>query len=316
MDRRALLYNTLEGTNDRIPCAFWYHFGENNKFGQAALQAHIDFYDAFEPDIMKVMNEHPFKYKGTVTCSDDFAKLEEASFDEIGYTDYIEEFKAVRKALPKDLPLLGTIQGAMVSAYHATDTPGNFVNLNNKISKAIRENPEAACHAIEISAKAQAKLCEMLMDAGCDGFFYAALGGEKTRFDEETFEKCIKPYDDYVFNTIKDKGGIAFLHMCKPEVDIPRYQGIKADVINWAVHDCPYKLNDGRKYFPGVTVFGGYDDRSGVLVEGTKEDIINEFHKIVDEAGRKKLIIGADCTLPENIEKWRVQTVLQEARKF
>ena len=47
--------------------------------------------------------------------------------------------------------------------------------------------------------------------------------------------------------------------------------------------------------------------------EGTKEEILAETDRIVKEAGRDKLIIGSDCTLPGDIEPWRIRTVIDYA---
>ena len=45
----------------------------------------------------------------------------------------------------------------------------------------------------------------------------------------------------------------------------------------------------------------------------TKQEILKETDRIVAEAGREKLIIGSDCTLPGDIEPWRIRRVIDYA---
>lgn len=110
-----------------------------------------------------------------------------------------------------------------------------------------------------------------------------------------------------VADHVRRRGAWTILHICKAQVRLPVCQGIDADIINWDVHDCLYGLREGRKLFPGKTLLGGFDDRSGVLVEADKAGIVRE-------AGRNRFILGADCTLPETIEPWRIDTVTEKAK--
>ena len=149
--------------------------------------------------------------------------------------------------------------------------------------------------------------------SGADGIYYAALGGEAYRFTEDIFTQYVKKYDSMVIDGINSTGAISILHICKDRIRFPLYSGIDADIINWDTHDCKYGIGEGRTYFPGKTLLGGFDDRTGILVEGNKDEIIRETDHIVNEAGRDRLIIGSDCTLPGDIEPWRIRTVIEYA---
>lgn len=312
MDRREKLVSVLEGSSESMLAGFWHHFNKTEKFGKPAILAHKNFFEIINPDMLKVMNEHLFVIKETIKNSDDWAKVTRLNFKDNGYDDYIEEFKAIKSQMPKDLPLFATIHGTLVSAYHATEEMGNFINPNNMVSTHLRENPEAVIKGLEVVSDTLCELVEKLIKAGADGIYYAALGGEEYRFTSELFCKYVKPYDDKVINAIHANSAISILHICKDKIVLPNYVGINADIINWDIHDCKYKLSDGRKLFPKKTLLGGFDDRTGILVEGNKSEIEQEVENIVSQAGRKKFILGADCTLPENIEPWRVQVAINK----
>ncbi len=314
MDRKECLARVLAGEDiDRVLCAFWHHYDSRHKYGKASVAAHAAFYREVPCDIFKVMNEHMFRINESIEKPSDWARVTRIPFEKGPYPGLIEEAVAIRKVLPIDLPMFATVHGVLVSAYHATDTPGNFVNPNNKVSTHLREDPASVTKGLQVVADTLCELCDRLLDAGMDGIYYAALGGEAYRFEQPFFEKYVKPFDKQVVEHVKSRGGLTILHICKGQVRLPMYQGIDADIINWDVHDCPYKLADGRKLFPGKTLLGGFDDRSGILVEADHDSIEKEAERIVQEVGRKRFILGADCTLPENIESWRINAVLAKA---
>ena len=39
---------------------FWMHFPETRHFGDECVRAHVEYYNATDVDILKVMNEHPY----------------------------------------------------------------------------------------------------------------------------------------------------------------------------------------------------------------------------------------------------------------
>ncbi|GHV45415.1 uroporphyrinogen decarboxylase [Spirochaetia bacterium] len=318
MNKRELLLATIAGeTTERLPCGFWHHFSDEEKYAEASIRAHKKYFDAVNPDMLKVMNEHMYQLDRNVSQAEDWRKVRRQKFEDTPYVDFVEEFKAIRKEIPAEVPMFATIHGVFVSGYHATEErPGDhFSDPDNLASRHLREDPESVCMGLRTIAETLAELAVKLKQAGADGIYYAALGGERYRFTREMLEKYVIPLDSYVIDAIRDAGLLSVLHICKDKVQLPSYKSINADIINWAVHDCEYSLADGRSLFPGKTLLGGFDDRSGILVEGSADEIRAEAEKILGVAGRKQFILGADCTLPDDIELWRVNTVQDWAAK-
>jgi uroporphyrinogen decarboxylase len=317
MDKRELLCAAIAGeTTGRIPCGFWHHFTGDCKFGDASVKAHKEYFESTDADIFKVMNEHIYKLDREISAPEDWRKVRRQKFEDTPYVDFIEEFKAIRKEIPAEVPLFATVHGVLVSGYHATEEAGNFSNPDNKVSSHLKEDPEPVCAGLRTIAETLADLAVHLKDAGAEGIYYAALGGERYRFTKDILEKYVIPLDSYVIDAIHDTGLLSILHICKDKVRLPSYGSINADIVNWAVHECEYSLADGRDIFPGKTLLGGFDDRSGILVEGTEEQIAAEAERIIAGAGRKRFIFGADCTLPDDIEPWRINVVHACAAKM
>ena len=162
---------------------------------------------------------------------------------------------------------------------------------------------------------ALAILTEEALKIGVDGIYYAALGGESYLYTDEEFEEFVKPNDLKVLNAASGRSAFNILHMCKDRLNLNRYKDYPADVVNWGIYEQNPSLAEGKKIFGDRAILGGLDDRAGVLVSGTEEEIRKEVHKIINEMGTTKFLLGADCTLPTEIEFSRIRAAVQAARE-
>ncbi len=67
--------------------------------------------------------------------------------------------------------------------------------------------------------------------------------------------------------------------------------------------------------FPGTAIMGGLANRSGVLVDGTIGELQDAVKEIIHTFGKKGFILGADCTLPTEIDYARIKAMTQAARE-
>ena len=153
------------------------------------------------------------------------------------------------------------------------------------------------------------------LEAGADGIYYGAQGGEEHRFNEYTFLNYVKPYDLQVLEALRKKTDLLCLHICKDKTRLPLYKDYPADVVNWAIHEGRYDLKEGRKIFD-IAVLGGLDDRGGVIVEGGEEEIATEVRSLISEFGKTSFILGADCTLPTEIPLRKIRAAVSAARSL
>lgn len=100
-----------------------------------------------------------------------------------------------------------------------------------------------------------------------------------------------------------------FLHICKEETVLENYKDYPFDVINWAMHESNYSVDEAYQIFGNKVYLGGFDDRSGVLVEGDEKEIQTELTRIQQEFNGKRYIIGADCTLPTDISLAKLRQI-------
>ena len=64
-------------------------------------------------------------------------------------------------------------------------------------------------------------------------------------------------------------------------------------------------LSEGKKLFGGKPVFGGFAQDT-VIYKGTEQEVKEAAWKILDECGQVGIMLGADCTVPNDIDDSRL----------
>lgn len=298
---------------DRVPASFSLHFPENLRKGQAAVDAHIDFLKATECDILKIMNENLVPLVGEMNGPEDWNQIPTYSLEDGFIKEQLELTKGVLEAGGDDVYTLATIHGICASTIHPIEARYGYQEVRQMLVDHLRENPEPVLSAMDRIADIMCELVAESAKLGVDGIYYASLGGEHHFFTDEEFAKWIEPFDKRILQAGREAGLDLFLHICKENLNMQRYAGYGdlADVVNWGVYETNFSLEEGRKLFPNASIMGGLANRSGVLVEGSAEEITAEVQKVIREFGTTGFILGADCTLPTEIELERIRTAVR-----
>lgn len=301
---------------DYVPAGFWLHFPEDCVETEQVIQAHLDYFDKTGTSIMKIMNENLVPCDIPIRKASDWKNLKPFDKNSKFIQNQIEIVKRiVDKTHDKGVTLL-TVHGIVASAWHARGGSAGYETGSGLLVDHLREDPQAVRHGYEVISDALVILTEEAIAAGAEGIYYAALGGEKYLYTDEEFEEYVKPYDLKILEAAKNRPCFNILHMCKDRLNLERYKDYPADVINWGVYEQNPSLEEGKKIFPNAAILGGLDDRAGVLVEGTKEDIEREIFSILDRVGSDKFLLGADCTLPTEISYGKIKEAVMAPKKY
>ncbi|MBS4206688.1 uroporphyrinogen decarboxylase family protein [Bacillus sp. FJAT-50079] len=317
MGKFESVLNAVRGEKlDYVPAGFWLHFPSTQHHGKEAVEAHINFFRKTNTDIMKIMNENLVPYSTPITKADDWRNIRPISLKDPFVVDQLDIIKRIVDRVGDEAVILTTIHGTIASAFHARGGGENYDTLRTILSAHLREKPEVVANAFRILSEGMAEFTQSCLEAGAQGIYYSALGGEKELFTDEEFEQYIKPNDLLILNAAKSASAFNVLHICKDNVNFERYKDYDPEVVNWAVHENRLTLKEGRKLFPNSTILGGLDDRSGVLVSGTEEEIEKAVFSILDEVGTKKFILGADCTLPTEMSYEKIRMAVESTKKY
>lgn len=300
---------------DHVPSSFSLHFPADISRGEAAVDAHIDFLERTGCDVLKIMNENLVPQIGEMNSPKDWEKIPAHTKDAPFIRAQLDMVERILERADDDVFSVATIHGICASMIHPIEARYGYVAVRNMLCEHLRTDAAPLVSAMDRVTDAMCELVVECVSRGVDGIYYAALGGERHFFTDEEFAQYIEPYDKRILATIRENGAYSFLHICKENLNMQRYAdyGRLVDVVNWGVYETNFSLEEGRELFPKATIMGGLANRSGVLVDGTLEELEMAVHEIITDFGTRGFILGADCTLPTEIPYERVMAAVKAA---
>lgn len=322
MDKRTRVFNAMDlKPVDHVPVGFWYHFSPEQSKGQASIQAHLDYIRDVDTDLLKVMSDGYFPYPvPTILKAADWLRMKPLPEDHPYFTEQVERAKGIVDAIGKEIPVFYNVFAPFSSI--------RFGAGEEKVMADLKEDKKAVMHALDVIAHDNALLCEKLIkEAGCDGVYFCVQGGEYGRFTPEEYAEMITPSELYVLERANACSEHNIMHCCgwagdKNQMILWKNYPVKC--INWAVWVEEMPLGEGRDFFGGRAVLGGYETlhregglmNTGVLHEGTKEEVVQYTKGLIQGFGKKGLLLGGDCTIDSRIDHERIRWVVETARSM
>ena len=279
---------------DHLPTSFWFHFTGNQIAGKRMAKAHIDYYRKCQPDFIKVMNDNPYYMPNTLPVieqASDWARLEKVPPTAAGFQSQLDGLRILKDKLGDEVLFVTTIF-----------SPYNFGNKisRDQVEKHIKENPNAVKQGMQVIAESLADFSLACIEAGAAGIYYSAQAGGEEIFSAQEHLEFIKPFDLVILNAVDGKAPFNLLHICSEKTHFDNYRDYPADAVNWAVTlPGQLSLSEGKKFF-NKPVVGGLDN-NGVLVSGPEDAIRKAVKDVIEETGREGILLGANCTVPSEI---------------
>lgn len=317
MNKRERVEAAFRGQpTDRVPVCMWKHVpqeyrSDDDRF--ARYQA--KFLRETDVDFMKLSGDGYFGWPSPeldgIERADELYRLKPLGPNHPYIRGQIERTKKVVKALEGECPAL-----------YLVFAPLSCIRLHigyPKMMKLIRENPEAMQYACRTVADDLKLLVEGLMrESGADGIFYSVQNGETDRFTAEEYRDWVAPGDLTVLNYANTLSGMNAIHFCAWEERPNRlsvWEGYRAPVVSWSRMFDIADIQEAKRHF-GCTVWGGFDNRSGsLLYTGEKKEIEKATESLIEQGGKTGYIIGADCSIHDELPEERIRWVVEAARR-
>jgi uroporphyrinogen decarboxylase len=256
-------------------------------------EAHLAYYRAAQPDFLKVMNDNGYALNSAVAIAypADWRRLRPASPESTPFRDQLDGLKRIVDAIGDEALIITTIFNP-----YAT---GNDIS-GGKVTEHLRADPESVSAGLATIGESLAQFAAECIKAGAAGIYFSAQGGERDRFDTETWNTYVKPHDVKVLQGAATAGAtFNLLHICGERIRLGGYAGYPAHAVNWAPQLGNLSLAEGRTLFQRPIV-GGVDQR-GPIVDGSRYAIAREVRAAISEGGRVGFMVGAGCTVPNDI---------------
>jgi uroporphyrinogen decarboxylase len=308
MNKRDAVLNLLNNKTSYIPAAFFMHFDDAHREGQAAIEKHLEFFRYTGMDFVKIQYEHSQPPSSPIRRPEDWAQAPLYS-DEFFETP-VRVVEGLVKAARSEALVVMTLYSPFMWATHLVGA--------ELVAAHLKEKPEAVVKGLAIMIENVLKLVRACQRAGVDGFYVATQGGEAFRFpDTDIFEKYIKPTDLAVWAEIQTCS-FNILHICDYEggyADLTPFLDYPGHVVN-----CNLKLREQTLTAREVSEkfrrpFMGGLDRKGIIATGIPETIQQTVTGVLAKAP-ERFILGADCTIPNNTPWKHLKIAIDVAHQY
>ncbi|MBQ7775965.1 MAG: hypothetical protein IJ379_08585 [Lachnospiraceae bacterium] len=309
MSKRELVLKAFNNEAvERVPVGFWFHFAADAFFDSSKetvrrnIAGHQKYVDEFQPDFLKLMSDGFFGYpnealKKLQSAADlDKIETEDVSAWIQGQMDLVKE---LTKRFKEQVLSFYNIFAPATYLSFLLEAGGNALT----VEQLAKENPEGLAKVLSKIAKDVAKLSvRVITEGGVDGIYLSVRNIDGLKKAE--YLKYIAPDELSILEAVNQVSDYNILHICGYEGhrnDLSTYVDYPAKVINWAVTVEQVSLQEGKKLFGGRAVIGGFDNTTnGILYKGSREEIEAETQRLLQEAGQRGVILGADCTIPSD----------------
>ncbi len=330
--KRKLILDAFDNKAvERVPVGFWWHFADEYRqfrglMDDGIIQATIDgtkkMYDDLKPDMAKVMSDgffgHPSIMENDINTIDDIKKIKSIGTSSPWYDKQVDMLNEILKHFNGE-----------IAAFYNIFAPLNYIRLYTECYKKrpelfaelFIEDPDAMLAAsLEIAKDLEVLADKIKRNTAVDGIYYSVQSVQAKQVDINFHKRYVEKSDLQVLHKINTLWDNNILHICgygSTTNNLSFYTDYKAKVYNWSIHAEKMSLSEGKKYFGGACVLGGFPNSKGTLLDiGPDTEIENRVKELIADVGTVGVIIGADCTIPPQVGYKRLDEVRRYAEKY
>ena len=306
---RLLHWLTDSQTPRYVPAAFFIHFPHAYQRGQAAIDKHLEYFRYTGMDFVKIQYEFAFPQRPEIHTPEDWAKM--PLYGREFFQEQLDIVAGLVEAARGEALVIQTLYSPFMSAGHTTS--------DQIITGHLLADPEKVKPGLEIITESILWFVRECIKLGVDGFYASTQGGESHRFaDPAVFAQYVKPYDLAVMEEINRACPFNILHICdycSGYSDLTPFLDYPGDVVNGPL-DLGAQTLTPRDVAPMFDrpYMGGLD-RHGDIATGSRDAIKARVQTILQDAP-ERFILGADCTLPGDVDWDNIKTAIATAHEY
>lgn len=326
--KKQIFFDTLELKNEIVLGSIWHHFlpEQDQIYGyrddatiNQVITAQKQFFKQNNPDFVKIMSDafliHPSILETDINQVEDFNNIKPLGKDHPWIT---KQVKAVKEIVASYQNSIAAIYNIFSPAYYFRLKFDVVDQDKNKFPKLVEKNPEIVAKALDVIHQDLTILIEQLfVDAKIDGIYLCVQSVQSTQFSEENYHKYIEPSQLALLGTANHHSPYNILHICGFEGrtnHLTHFSHYPVKAVNWASYVEKIKLDEGKPIFENKAILGGFDNTiNGDLYQGNLAKIEEITRSIVTKTGKKGLLLGADCSVPADIDFKNIQYALKIA---
>jgi uroporphyrinogen decarboxylase len=273
---------------DRPPFSIWYHFGNQHASPERTAQVHLEFFEAYDLDLLKVMNDYDYPMPEgmeVMATPEDLKRL--APFD------------VTRTPLGRQLKAIELIAKSLQDKALFVDTVFNAWNTlrRNLVKEAMEplmaKHPEPLEAALQIVNDNLIQYALASLERGAAGIFLSVPASVES-ITPEQYARFMRPFDLQLLNAIRGKGECHILHAHGERLYLDQLLDYPAHALSWADLNGGPSIAEARRRIP-LTLMAGLDHIKFPYVSARV--IRDQVKNAVAQAGNTKFILAPGCSV-------------------
>lgn len=282
---------------DRPPVTAWVHFQSDHLDAGRVADLHYQFLNAYDWDVLKVMNDFRYPVPEGVQRLNTAADLEAYKRLDLSDPSFVEQLaclKQLRHLLGPDVPMLETV----FEPYQQIVRNVGFTESSNFFAQK-----EKALEAIELVTETTCDYIRAVKELGVDGIFLSingAIPADQPRgasdYEHDTFQK---PFAIRVLEAAE--GMVRVLHVHGNHLDMSRIADYPCEVISVSDRLAANPSLAELRKLTDKCLMGGIDETK--IQERTVLEIAEEVEDAIQQVGTERFILAPGCTIPSFTSK-------------
>ncbi len=290
MPKIELLQDTLAGKPvERLPFSIWYHFGTQHAAPEKTAQVHLEFFQAYDLDLLKVMNDYDYPMPEGLESIETPEDLRQIKILDIA-----------RTPMEKQLRTIEIIAATLGGKAFFFDTVFNAWNtMRRSLAKEfmpilMEKYPDALLEALSVVNRNLIQYALTSLQLGSSGIFLSVPASAEF-LTREQYEKFMRPFDLEFLKAIAAEGKINILHAHGEKLYLDRLLDYPVQILSWADLNGGPSIAEVRK-LTSLTLMAGIDHIRFPYL--SIKALRQQVKSAIAQAGNTKFILAGGCALP------------------
>jgi uroporphyrinogen decarboxylase len=274
---------------DRAPFTVWYHFGNQHAPAERAAQVHLEFFEHYDLDLLKLMNDYDYPMPDgleVIATAEDLGRL--------------RPFDPIKTPFGTQLRTVELVAGALRDRALFVDTVFNAWNTlkRNLVREAMpvlmAEQPRAVEAALQVVNDNLIRYAQASLARGAAGIFLSVPATEES-LTREQYERFMRPLDLAFLEAIKGRGECHVLHAHGERLYLDRLLDYPVHALSWAdVNGGPTVAEARRR--TSLTLMTGLDHVK--FAESSARLVREGVRRALAAGGPTGFILAPGCSVP------------------
>jgi uroporphyrinogen decarboxylase len=268
--------------------------------GRQHAEAEIDFYQAYDLDFLKVMNDYPYPLPyglEAVETEDDWKRLEPIDAKDKCWAEQLSALSMINDRIGKEALFIETIFSPWTTARRLTRA-GDLAEIRERY-------PEALLAGMEAIAASLAGYAREAIARGASGIFLSLGAATDDAMTSEEYNDWGRAFDLKILDAARE-ALFNVLHIHGKRIHFDALLDYPVSAINWSHCATAPALAAGHAR-SGKTVMGGIDEASAAHL--SPPEIEKQVAGAIREVGRRGLIITPGCSVPTDTPERTLRAV-------